>query len=42
MIKTNMVLNGFEGKEKTKAKGVMYVELTVGSKTLATIFFVAG
>ena len=41
LIKTNMVLNGFEGKEKTKAKGVMYVELTVGSKTLATTFFVA-
>ena len=39
--KTNMVLNGFEGKEKTEAKGVMYVELTVGSKTLATAFFVA-
>src|SRR4051812_43264262 len=36
-----MVLNGFEGKEKTEAKGVMYVELTVGSKTLATAFFVA-
>src|ERR1041385_8605070 len=41
LIKTNMVLNGFEGKEKTEAKGVMYVELTVGSKTLATAFFVA-
>ena len=41
LIKTNMVLNGFEGKEKTKAKGVMYVELKVGSKTLATAFFVA-
>ena len=41
LIKTNMVLNGFEGKERTEAKGVMYVELTVGSKTLATAFFVA-
>ena len=41
LIKTNMVLNGFEGKEKTEAKGVMYVELTVGSKTLATAFIVA-
>ena len=40
LIKTNMVLNGFEGKEKTEAKGVMYVELTVGRKTLATAFFV--
>ena len=41
LIKTNMVLNRFEGKEKTEAKGVMYVELIVGSKTLATAFFVA-
>ncbi len=41
LMKTNMVLNGFEGKEKTEAKGVMSVELTVGSKTLATAFFVA-
>lgn len=41
LIKTNMVLNGFEGKEKTEAQGVMYVELMVGSKTLATAFFVA-
>ena len=41
LIKTNMVLNGFEGKERTEAKGVIYVELTVGSKTLATAFFVA-
>ena len=32
LIKTNMVLNGFEGKEKTEAKGVMYVELTVEVK----------
>ena len=41
LIKNNMVLHGFEGKETTEAKGVMYVELTVGSKTLATAFFVA-
>lgn len=40
LMKTSMVLNGFEGKERTEAKGVMYVELTVGSKTLATAFFV--
>jgi len=39
--KTNMVLNGFEGKEPTEAKGVIYVELTVGSKTLFIAFFVA-
>jgi hypothetical protein len=41
LMKTNMVLNGFEGKEKTEAKGVMSVELTVGSKTLATAFLIA-
>lgn len=41
LMNTNMVLNGFVGKEKTKAKGSMFVELTVGSKTLATTFFVA-
>src|SRR3954465_10587740 len=29
LIKTNMVLNGFKGKERTEAKGVMYVDLTV-------------
>ena len=40
-MKTNMVLNGFKGKEWTEAKDVMSVELTVGSKTLATTFFVA-
>jgi hypothetical protein len=39
--KTNMVLNGIEGKEPTESKGVIYVELTVGSKTLSTAFFVA-
>ena len=41
LMKTNMVLNGFEGKEKTEAKGVTSVELTVGNKTLATTFFFA-
>src|SRR3954462_4419155 len=41
LINTNMVLNGFEGKEKTEAKGVMYVELTVGRKDFATPFFCA-
>ena len=40
-MKTNMVLNGFEGKEKTEAKGVMCMELTMRSKTLATTFFIA-
>ena len=41
LMKTNMVLNGFEGKEKTEAKGVMCMELTMRSKTLATTFFIA-
>ena len=41
LMKTNMVLSGFDGKEKTEAKGVMCMELTVGSKTLATTFFIA-
>ena len=41
LLKTNMVLNGFEGKEQVEAKGVLSLELTVGSKTLATTFFVA-
>src|SRR5438105_1556747 len=41
LMKTNMVLNGFEGKEQVEAKGMLSLELTVGSKTLATAFFVA-
>ena len=41
LMKTNMVLNGFEGGEGVQAKGVISLELTVGSKTLATAFFVA-
>ena len=40
LMKTNMVLNGFEGKEKTEAKGVMCMKLTVGSNTWATTFFI--
>ena len=42
LMNTNMVLNGFEGKEKTEAKGVMCMELTMGSKILATTFFISG
>ena len=41
LMKTNMVLNGFEGGEGVEAKGVISLDLTVGSKTLATAFFVA-
>ena len=38
-MKTNLMLNGFTG-ESTEAKGVISMELTVGSKTLPTAFFV--
>src|SRR5664279_259722 len=41
LMKTNMVLNGFEGGGGVEDKGVIRLELTVGSKTLATAFFVA-
>lgn len=41
LLKTNMVLNGFEGKEQVEARGVLSLELAVRSKTLATAFFVA-
>ena len=39
-MKTNMVLNRFEGGEGVEAKGVSSLELTVGSMTLVTSFFV--
>jgi hypothetical protein len=41
LIKTNMTVNGVGGGEPMGAKGVISLELTVGSKTLATEFFVA-
>jgi hypothetical protein len=41
LMKMNMVLNGFKGGEGVEAKGIISLELTVGSKTLATAFFVA-
>lgn len=37
LIKTNMNLSGFSG-EPSQAKGIMSVELTVGSKTIPTAF----
>jgi hypothetical protein len=40
LVKTNLVLNGFTG-EPTEAKGVISMELNVGSKTVPTAFFVA-
>jgi hypothetical protein len=39
LIKTNMMLKYFEGKASS-ARGAMNIELTIGSKTLPTIFFV--
>jgi hypothetical protein len=41
LIKTNMTINGVGGGDPIGAKGVASMELTVGSKTLATAFFVA-
>jgi hypothetical protein len=41
LFKTNMMLNGVGTDSLIKAKGVTSVELTVGTKTLATAFFVA-
>jgi hypothetical protein len=35
-----MMLNGVEIDSSIKAKGVTYVELTIGTKTLAVVFFV--
>jgi hypothetical protein len=41
LIKTNMTISGVGGGEPMGAKGVISKELTIGSKTLATAFFVA-
>jgi hypothetical protein len=38
-MRTNTNLSAFTG-DVTEAKGVMSIELMVGSKTLATVFFV--
>nr|CAB3452074.1 unnamed protein product [Digitaria exilis] len=39
LIKTNMTVSGIGGGEPIGAKGVISMELTIGSKTLATAFF---
>jgi hypothetical protein len=39
LVKTNLMLNGVEGNSM-EARGVVSMELTAGSKSLATIFFV--
>ena len=40
LIKMNMTVSGMGGGDPIGAKGVVSMELTVGSKTLATAFFV--
>jgi hypothetical protein len=41
LIKTNMMINDVSGGDPIGAKGVASMELIVGSKTLATTFFIA-
>jgi hypothetical protein len=41
LIKTNMIVSVIGVGEPMEAKGVISMELTIGSKTLATAFFVA-
>jgi hypothetical protein len=41
LVKTNMTLSGVGTDSSIKARGVMSVELTIGTKTLAAAFFVA-
>jgi hypothetical protein len=41
LVKTNMTLSGVRGKKPIEAKGVTSMELTIGSKMIATAFFVA-
>jgi hypothetical protein len=40
LIKTNMTVSRVGGGKPMGAKGVISMELTIGSKTLATAFFV--
>ena len=40
LIKTNMTVSGVGGGDPISAKGVASMELTIGSKTLATAFFI--
>jgi len=41
LIKTNMMVSGVSGGDPIGAKGVASMELTVGSKMLATTFFIS-
>jgi hypothetical protein len=40
LIKTNMMINDIGGGEPIGAKGVAFMDLTIGSKNLATTFFI--
>ena len=42
LIKTNMTVSSVGGGDPIGAKGVASMELTVGSKTVATAFFILG
>ena len=42
LIKTNMTVSGVGGSEPLSTKGVASMELTIGSKTLATAFLISG
>jgi hypothetical protein len=41
LVKTNMTLSGVGTDSSIKAKGVTFVELTIGTKTLTAAFFIA-
>jgi hypothetical protein len=41
LVKTNMMLSGVGTDSSIKAKGVMSIVLTIGTKTLAIAFFIA-
>jgi hypothetical protein len=41
LVKTNMMLSGVGTDSLIKAKGVTFIELTIGTKTLAATFFIA-
>ena len=41
LVKINMTLAGVGGENPIEAKGIASMELTIGSKTIATAFFIA-
>jgi hypothetical protein len=40
LVKTNVMLNGEGGGNPMETWGVVSMELTIGSKSLATVFFI--